>query len=81
MTKRSKVYGKRQLGGIVILDRTQPFDGKCEMCGQDGKKADSSGLRPYGPAGEWICINCARKDPKTTERRMSQVIFREGHDA
>ena len=74
----AKVYGKRQPDGRVILDRTEPFGGACEFCGQVGTDIDSSGLRPYGAAGEWICINCAKKDPETTERRMGQVIFGSG---
>ena len=74
----AKVYGTPKPDGRVILDRTEPFDGKCEFCGAEGRDKDSSGLRPYGAGGEWICFGCAKKDPKTTERRMGQVIFKEG---
>ncbi len=74
----AEVYGKRRSDGGITLNRTKPFDGKCEFCSQEGTNADSSGLRPYGAAGEWICLACARKDPETTERRMGQVIFGEG---
>lgn len=66
------VYGHRDGSGDTILNRTKPFDGVCESCG------DKSDLRPYGAAGEWICFSCAKKDPKTTEKRMGQVLFGEG---
>ena len=69
------VYGKRRSDGITILERRKPFNGVCECCGDDGD------LRPYGRAGEWICFSCAEKDPVTTERRMSQVLFGEELDS
>lgn len=67
-------YGKR-LGGITVLDRTRPFDSKCEKC---GKQED---LRPYGAAGEWICFDCGMKDEAATTKRFMQVAFREGLDS
>ena len=73
-----KVYGRKLPDGRTLLHREEPFDGNCELCGQNGRKSDSSGLRPYGPGGEWICLTCAKKDPETTERRMGQVIFQKG---
>jgi hypothetical protein len=65
------VYGVHR-NGVTHLNRVKPFDGKCEWCPAVGD------LRPYGAGGEWICFDCAKKDPETTERRMGQVIFGEG---
>ena len=65
------VYGRR-VGGMTVLDRTRPFDGTCEAC---GAKDD---LRPYGAGGEWICFDCAKKNPEVAEKRMGQVLFHEG---
>lgn len=81
MTKpknHAEVYGKRRSDVVIVINRIEPFDGKCEFCGQEGTDIDSSGLRPYGAGGEWICLDCAKKDPETTERRMGQVIFGKG---
>lgn len=57
------------VGNVTVLDRTRPFDGKCEMCGE---KAD---LRPYGAMGEWICFDCAMKDEPTARKRFIQIVL------
>lgn len=41
---------------------------ECELC---HKKAET---RPYGPNGERICIECGRKNPNTTERKIREVL-------
>jgi hypothetical protein len=33
--------------------------------------------RPYGPNDEQICIECAMKNPETTERKMTAYLFGE----
>lgn len=49
--------------------------GKCELCGKIAE------LRPYGPNGENICVECGMKDKNTTLRRMAQRLFGEKLDA
>lgn len=51
--------------GIVYKEKPQ----KCELC---KKKAET---RPYGPKGEEICIECAKKDVKGTEERMKKYLW------
>lgn len=61
--------------GVQVLDRTKPFDGKCELC------TTVTDLRPYGPAGEWICFSCGQKDEAMTQKRMGQILFGDKSDA
>ena len=42
---------------------------KCELC---GKVAE---LRPYGPRGERICINCGMLNLETTERQIDRQLY------
>lgn len=62
------------VGNVTIIDRTRPFDGKCELCG------DKSDLRPYGVLGEWICFKCGMKDEATTGKRFMQIVFGDKDD-
>jgi hypothetical protein len=39
--------------------------GKCETCGNH-----FDDVRPYGPDGSWICLECANKDPDRTFAEM-----------
>lgn len=41
---------------------------QCDLC---GKWAE---LRPYGPNGECICVQCGERDPETTLRRMREYL-------
>jgi len=43
----------------------------CQLCGIINE------CRPYGPNDEQICIECAMKDPETTERKMAAYLFGE----
>jgi hypothetical protein len=52
--------------GLVVIRATAPET--CELCGTVAE------CRPYGPHGETICIECARKDVATTERRMDELM-------
>ena len=69
------VYGKRRESNVTVLNRLKPFNGKCETCGEH------SDLRPYRADGGWICYDCAKKNPKAAENRMSQVLFGENLDS
>lgn len=57
--------------GVMILDRRDAPEGVCDLCQSEGE------LRPYGPAGEWICFSCAMKDEPTTARRYREHVFGE----
>jgi hypothetical protein len=57
-------------GGNVALIYHEP-PRQCEVCKQTAE------CRPYGPKGEQICYDCARKDIATTERQMRSVLFGE----
>lgn len=57
----------RRFGNIVVVvgeSRQQ-----CDMCGKIAE------LRPYGPNGEKICYACGMKDPETTDKMISKVLF------
>jgi len=43
----------------------------CQLCGIIDE------CRPYGPNDEQICIECAMKNPETTERKMAAYLFGE----
>lgn len=72
--KSSKQWLERLRGkkvrGVVVLDRTDAPEGKCEVCGTDDQE-----LRPYGPKGEWICFACGMKDEATTARQYKRIVF------
>lgn len=70
MKRDKKVHGVTDMHGVTHLDRTSFFPGQCEKC-----SVKSPDLRPYGADGEWICFDCAKLDPQTTEKRMDQVLF------
>jgi len=53
--------------GIISEEKPQ----QCDDC---GKVAE---LRPYGPGGSCICVDCAYKDPETTKivtQAMNRLI-------
>ena len=55
--------------GSAVSERENPQ--QCDFCGKIAE------LRPYGPNEEVICIECAKKDPKTTEKMMGRVLFKD----
>lgn len=59
----------KMVGGDFIIEHTPPA--KCDLC---GKVAE---LRPYGPNGENICVECGRRDPKGTSERLLKVLPRQ----
>jgi hypothetical protein len=61
-----------KVGTTIIIESTAPDT--CELC---GKKAE---LRPYGPKGEFICVECGDRDPEGTWNRVlaSMAKLREG---
>jgi len=54
-------------GGVPIIQR-EPAD-RCEQCGRLAE------LRPYGPCGLRICVDCGMKDKAGTEARMGVRLF------
>jgi hypothetical protein len=45
---------------------------KCQLCGKEAE------LRPYGPNGEWICVECGDKNPEVTRKQMSAFMSGDG---
>jgi len=45
---------------ILVTDEGTPAP--CELCGKMEE------LRPYGPKGERVCIDCAMKDEEAAKR-------------
>lgn len=41
---------------------------RCELC-----RRENGPLRPFGPAGEWICLQCADLHPRVTALRMNAL--------
>lgn len=54
--------------GVLIIEPEPP--GKCELCGAFRE------LRPYGPRGENICIECGQKNHDTTVRQIYRRMGR-----
>jgi hypothetical protein len=48
----------QRVGTTVIVEKTEPAN--CELCGRLEE------LRPYGPNGESICVECAFNDLEGT---------------
>lgn len=58
------------MGNKVFVSGWEPnAPNTCEMCHQSVE-----GLRPYGPDGAWICIDCAEKDRVRTENYMKLAM-------
>ena len=55
-----------KVGSVLIVETTEPDE--CELCGCIAE------LRPYGPDGKSICVECADKDPEGTMRRMGEIL-------
>lgn len=55
-----------KIGTVIVVAPTESAD--CELCGQ------SAELRPYGPDGKSICVDCAEMDPEGTQTRMMAVL-------
>ena len=51
---------------IVVLKKENPQ--QCDMCGQIDE------LRPYGPKGEDVCFDCAKKNPKAMARQFKKRL-------
>lgn len=51
--------------GFIAAEKPQ----QCDMCGEIKE------LRPYGPNGETICFECAKKDEAAMERGVKRHIF------
>ena len=54
------------VGRTLIIQNEQ--EGKCELCGKIAE------LRPYGPNGERICIECGKKNMETTEKKFRELL-------
>jgi hypothetical protein len=55
-----------KVGTSIVLKPTAPAT--CEECGNVAE------LRPYGPGGKNICIDCGMKDPEGTQKRMMAAL-------
>ncbi len=56
----------RRKGNDIICDEEKPQ--QCDMCSEIRE------LRPYGPKGECVCVDCGMKDPEAATRKaMSQL--------
>ena len=54
--------------GVLIIETEAP--GTCELCGEHAE------LRPYGPRGENICIECGQKNHDSTVRQIYRRLVR-----
>jgi len=55
-----------KVGSVLIVETTEPDE--CELCGCIAE------LRPYGPGGSSICVECGLRDVPGTEERMTEVL-------
>jgi hypothetical protein len=53
-------------GSTIIVEPERPAC--CELCGEIAE------LRPYGPGGKKICVECGNKDPAGTHERMISAM-------
>jgi formylmethanofuran dehydrogenase subunit E len=56
----------RRIGNVVIIEKEE--DRRCELCGEIAE------TRPYGPKGERVCFDCAKKDPAAMERGARKMF-------
>lgn len=56
----------KRVGDIIFIEQEKPQ--QCDDCG----KVDE--LRPYGPNGSKICVECGEKDPQGTLARMHKHL-------
>lgn len=56
-------------GDTFVIARARPE--QCDLCGAIAE------LRPYGPRGEWICFDCAARNPEATDRALLALLARE----
>ena len=55
-----------RVGSVLIIEKTMP--GECELCGSIAE------LRPYGPGGRSICVECGSRDVPGKVERMNEVL-------
>lgn len=65
-----KVMTKRIGDQVIITD--EPMK-PCKLCGKMKE------CRPYGPQGEEVCFDCAKKDPAAMRRGVRKMMLGEGH--
>lgn len=63
MTKTIEQDGVR----VTLIENEEPGD--CQMCNKNDE------LRPYGPNGENVCVECAMKDKKSMVKRMYKRMY------
>ena len=54
------------MADLKVHFTTDTAHAQCELCRTVAE------LRPYGPNGENICVDCGRKDKAGTEKRMAE---------
>lgn len=57
----------RRKGRLLVVESENPP--QCDDCGE------SRELRPYGPGGSMICVQCSEKDPEGTKRRFQRMML------
>lgn len=56
----------REIDNALILEGEE--EDECEMCGLVRE------LRPYGPNGENVCIECMMKNEKAAEKVFAKIL-------
>jgi hypothetical protein len=57
-----------KVGSVLLVEDTIPDT--CQLCDKTAE------LRPYGPGGKDICLDCGRRDPVGTTERMDEILKR-----
>ncbi len=52
---------------MIVICSEKPQ--QCDFCGEIRE------LRPYGPNGECICLECGDKDEETTNKMIDKVLL------
>lgn len=56
--------------GYIAAEKPQ----QCDLCGKIAE------LRPYGPNGECICVECGMKDEAAVRRQIKKHILGESEE-
>lgn len=60
-----------KIGDVLVFRSTASDLGTCELCSTYGD------LRPYGPGGKRVCVECFSKDLKASRERMLSYIAKQ----
>lgn len=56
----------RRISNLLIIEEENPQ--QCDFCSKIAE------LRPYGPNGEVICLNCAMEDEESTKQKFLELL-------